>query len=243
MAVFFFDFSLSKPKRLLGLMMHVKMVIILTCVITSMLLQNALAQNMPLTTSTPENKLPPVSGKAEPRSMPVKGEDGIYHHSWFKDSFLDLRDDIAEANEAGKQVVLFVEMNGCPYCQKLQQNIMSAHYIKTYVNQNFHAISINIHGDKSATDVDGKEMTESKLMKRWGIRMTPTIIFLPTELDNKTNKTGRQLAVIPPVLPARYTADGLYDLFVWVKTKGYHGQGSFRDFYSQRQAIRDGLTK
>ncbi len=185
--------------------------------------------------------LPPVIGKSEPRSMPVKGEDGLYHHSWFKDSFLDLREDIAEAKAEGKQVVLFVEMNGCPSCKKLQQDVMSSFYIKNYVQKNFHAIQLNIHGDRSATDLDGKEMTESQLLRRWGVRVTPTMIFLPETAPDNTKKTGRQLAVIPPMLPASLTAEALYDLFVWVRHKGYLGKTDFRAFYTERQALRSGM--
>ena len=34
--------------------------------------------------------------------------------AWFKDSFLDLRDDLAEADKAGRRLVVFFMQNGCP---------------------------------------------------------------------------------------------------------------------------------
>ncbi len=220
-----------------------KVFVLIISVFVMLLSSNAIAQKTTSSSILDSKSLPPVSGKSEPRTMPVKGEDGLYHHSWFKDSFLDLKEDIEEAHKEGKRVVLFVEMNGCPYCKKLQQDVMSSFYIKDYVQKNFHAIQINIHGDRSATDLDGKEMTESALMKRWGVRVTPTMIFLPETVPDNNTKTGRQLASIAPILPSSLSPVALYDMFVWIKHKGYATKTSFRDFYTDRQAIRDGLDK
>ena len=230
----------AKTITLSSLLFSVGTLLLFACVL--LFIQPVSAQEkQPPTDILQQKDLPPASGKSKPRSMPVKGEDGLYHHSWFKDSFLDLREDIAEAKAEGKQVVLFVEMNGCPYCKKLQQNVMSSFYIKNYVQKNFHAIQLNIYGDRSATDLDGKEMTESQLLKRWGVRVTPTMIFLPETAPKDTKKSGRELAVIPPVLPASLSAEALYDLFVWVKHKGYLGKTDFRAFYTERQALRNGM--
>lgn len=33
--------------------------------------------------------LPLVTGEIEPRVVPLKGEDGLYHQAWFVQSFLD----------------------------------------------------------------------------------------------------------------------------------------------------------
>ena len=38
---------------------------------------------------------------------------------WFKDSFLEIADDVDDASEAGKHVLLFFELNGCPYCDRM----------------------------------------------------------------------------------------------------------------------------
>ena len=46
------------------------------------------------------------------------------HHeqpSWFKQSFLDIREDVAEAAADGKRVMLYFYQDGCPYCAKLLQ--------------------------------------------------------------------------------------------------------------------------
>ncbi|MBK6547837.1 MAG: hypothetical protein IPG15_05215 [Arcobacter sp.] len=38
--------------------------------------------------------------------------------SWFKDSFLDISEDIEEATEKNKHFMIFLDFEGCPYCSK-----------------------------------------------------------------------------------------------------------------------------
>ena len=43
---------------------------------------------------------------------------------WFKVSFLDLYEDIEEATEKNKRLMLFFFQDGCPYCKKLLDLVM-----------------------------------------------------------------------------------------------------------------------
>ncbi len=45
----------------------------------------------------------------ESRIAAILGDDGLYHQPWFLNSFLDLKDDLAEAAEAGKRFALIWE--------------------------------------------------------------------------------------------------------------------------------------
>jgi thioredoxin-related protein len=36
--------------------------------------------------------------------------------AWFAASFLDFRDEVAEAARAGKRVMIYLGQDGCPYC-------------------------------------------------------------------------------------------------------------------------------
>ncbi len=51
---------------------------------------------------------------ASDRIEPILGDDGMYHQPWFLNSFLDLKEDLAEAAEAGKRFVVMWEQRGCP---------------------------------------------------------------------------------------------------------------------------------
>ena len=52
-----------------------------------------------------------------------------YHEkpAWFKESFLNLREDVEEAKENNKRVLLYFYQDGCPYCAKLLQDNFLPH--------------------------------------------------------------------------------------------------------------------
>ena len=41
---------------------------------------------------------------------------------WFKVSFLDLYEDIAEAADENRRVMIYFFQDGCPYCKKLLED-------------------------------------------------------------------------------------------------------------------------
>jgi thioredoxin-related protein len=52
----------------------------------------------------------------------AKREDGLHAQAWFKNlSFLELRDDLAEARQAGKGLVIIFEQKGCGSCKRLHE--------------------------------------------------------------------------------------------------------------------------
>ena len=67
----------------------------------------------------------PASANANASEDVARGEvvGGVQHAApdWFKESFLEIADDVDEASEAGKHVLLFFELNGCPYCDRMLQ--------------------------------------------------------------------------------------------------------------------------
>ena len=103
---------------------------------------------------------------------------GLAHEmpSWFKESFLDLREDAAEAAGSGKHVLLFMTLNGCPYCTKMINKVFAAE--KDYISKNFDSIGINIKGDRMITTPDGKEISEKAYAQELRVVFTPTIVFL-----------------------------------------------------------------
>ena len=76
--------------------------------------------------SAADPALPPPVGPVTPRVEPSKEEDGLYHQSWFQLSFLNLRDDFAEAKAAGKRFAIIFEQRGCPYCIKLHTELLAS---------------------------------------------------------------------------------------------------------------------
>lgn len=97
---------------------------------------------------------------------------------WFKNSFLDIREDLEEAVENKKRILLYFYQDGCPYCAKL---IKDNFYNKTIANktqQYFDVIAINMWGDKEVLSFTGKETTEKAFAKSLRVQFTPTLLML-----------------------------------------------------------------
>lgn len=109
------------------------------------------------------------------------------HPDWFKESFLDIAADVDEAAESGKHVILFMHLNGCPYCYKMaEENFKNAPYTD-FIKENFDVIAINIKGDREIAFDENTTVSEKELASMLKVRYTPTVIFL----DNENKQVAR----------------------------------------------------
>lgn len=97
---------------------------------------------------------------------------------WFKNTFLDFREDIAEATAAGKRLLVYFGQDGCPYCRELMQVNFSQKDIVETTRRGFDAIPLNMWGDRETVWVDGKRRTEKELATLLRVNFTPTLLFL-----------------------------------------------------------------
>jgi thioredoxin-related protein len=183
---------------------------------------------------------PPPVGPVAPRVEPTKDEDGLYHQSWFQLSFLNLKDDFAEAKAAGKRFAVIFEQRGCPYCMKLHTEVLAQRYINDYLRENFTILQLDLWGAREVTDFDGTVLPERVLAERWGVIFTPTVVFFKDDLAGLQGKWGRDLEAIER-LPLSYGRDTFYDLFVWVRHKLYERDKSFQRFHISRIGEREAL--
>jgi hypothetical protein len=184
--------------------------------------------------------LPPPIGPDLPSVEPVRGDDGIYHQTWFVKSFLDLREDFADAKKAGKRFAVVFEQRGCIYCTKMHTEVLSKRYINDYVRENFAILSFDMWGSREVTDFDGTKLPEKKLAERWGVMFTPTVVFFKESLDGLDGKWGPSLEVTRMSLgvgPGTF-----YDLFTWVRAKVYEKDRNFQRFHLERVNARDALA-
>lgn len=121
-------------------------------------------------TNTPEGK---VVGGVE-YEMPA----------WFKESFLEIQDDIQEAAQANKHVMLFFHLNNCPYCNKMLNDNFQQDPLKNYIQEHFDVIAINVKGDRQVEYTKEQSFSEKELSDELEVTLTPTIIFINS--DNKT---------------------------------------------------------
>ena len=97
---------------------------------------------------------------------------------WFKNSFLDIREDVAEAAQAGKRVILYFYQDGCPYCAKLLQDNFGDRDISATASEHFDIIAINLWGDREVTGTDGTATSEKAFAADLGVQYTPTMLLL-----------------------------------------------------------------
>jgi len=169
--------------------------------------------------------------------VPELGDDGMYHHSWFLDSFLDLKEDLSESIDQNKRLVIFVEQKGCIYCEKVQKEVLADRMINDYVRDNFNVIQLNLWGDREVIDFDGEAMAEKKLARRWGVVFTPTIIFLPDNLAAVEGKTGKDAEVVR--MPGAFGKITFQALFEWVKEKRYETGEHFQKYIIEMMKKRE----
>ncbi len=113
---------------------------------------------------------------------------------WFKNSFLDIRDDVAEAAERDKRVMLYFYQDGCPYCKMLLQDNFGQLAISDKTRQYFDVIAINIWGDREVTDFEGGETTEKAFAVAQRVMFTPTLQLL----DEQGSEVLRINGYFPP---------------------------------------------
>ncbi len=113
---------------------------------------------------------------------------------WFANSFLDIREDVADAATVDKRVILYFYQDGCPYCKKLLETNFSLQATETKTREHFEVIAINMWGDREVTGFDGESSTEKQFAAALRIMFTPTLLFL----DEQGNVVLRANGYYPP---------------------------------------------
>ncbi|WP_195822726.1 thioredoxin family protein [Roseobacter sp. MH60115] len=160
------------------------------------------------------------------------GDDGLHKTDWMRDTFKDLREDLAEANDEGKRLVLMVEQRGCIYCTKMHEEVFPRADIASYIAENFFVVQVNLHGDTEITDFDGETLSEKQAARKWGLLFTPSILFLPEEVD--AGATAQSAAVA--LMPGAFGPGTTLDMFTWVYEKRYalDSEEDFQRYHARR---------
>ena len=113
---------------------------------------------------------------------------------WFAESFLDVREDVAEAAKQGKRLMLYFWLEGCPYCERMEKVTFRDPQIVARLRREFVAVAINVRGDREVTWTDGARLTEKTLTQKLAIRGTPTLVLF----DEKGAVAARTTGYLDP---------------------------------------------
>lgn len=98
------------------------------------------------------------------------------HPAWFKVSFLDLFEDIEDATNNNKRLMVYYFQDGCPYCKILLEENFSQREIAEKTQKYFDVVAINLWGDREVS-VGDKHYTEKQFAEALKVQYTPTILF------------------------------------------------------------------
>lgn len=174
-------------------------------------------------------------------AMPVAavelGDDGLHKTDWMRDTFKDLREDLADANTEGKRLMVIIEQRGCIYCTKMHEEVFPRPEIADFIRNNFFVVQLNLHGDLEVVDFDGESLSEKQAARKWGLLFTPSILFLPEEVAE--DQTAAQAAVA--MMPGAFGPGTTLDLLTWVQEKRYllDTEEDFQRYHARRIAERE----
>jgi len=172
-----------------------------------------------------------VAFAARAEEGPILTEDGLYTESWFIESFLDLRDDLEEAADSGKRFAIMWELKGCPYCRETHFVNLQDPEIRAFIKENFVILQLNLLGSRTVVDFDGEELEERALARKYGIRFSPTFMFLPAKRDGLADNPAGEREVAR--LPGYFRPPHFLAMFRYVHEEAYK-QEKFRS-YLKRQ--------
>ncbi|WP_455198162.1 thioredoxin family protein [Kaarinaea lacus] len=138
-------------------------------------------------------------------------EEDLILPEWFKLSFLDLRNVIEDAKEAGKKgLIVYFGQKNCSYCKAHLEHNWGDIYIVAYTRKYFDVVAIDVRGDRPVADVNGKVFrTEKSFARSIRAQFTPTLIFF----DTNGKEVQRLSGYHPPyefVAALEYVADEHY---------------------------------
>lgn len=167
---------------------------------------------------------------ATPAAAVELGDDGLHKPDWLRETFKDLREDLAEANAEGKRLMIIIEQRGCIYCTRMHEEVFPDPAIDRLIRDHYFVVQMNLFGDVEVTDFDGTVLPEKDMAARWGAMFTPTLIFLPEEVAEGQTAADSAVAMMPGAF-GKGTTEAL---LVWVRDHGYESGEHFQKFLASR---------
>ncbi len=149
-----------------------------------------------------------------------------YHEQpeWFKQSFLDVREDIDDATAAGRRLVLYFYQDGCPYCKKLLEVNFGSRSIAEKTRRYFDVVAIDIWGDREVVDLDGETVTEKAFSRALEVDFTPTLVIF----DEQGKPVARLNGYYPP---------HQFEIVLDYAGLKKEGEGTLSDYYRQHEPV------
>ena len=142
---------------------------------------------------------------------------------FFDDTFGDFQEELENAKDQGKKAILFMfEMDECPFCARMKQNVLNQSEVQEYFHENFLIFTVDIEGDIEIVDFAGNSTTQKEFsLKQFRVRATPVFQFV--DLEGKPMKLGRYTGATKDaeefMLLGRFIVEGKNEVMPFVRYK------------------------
>ena len=110
----------------------------------------------------------------------------------FDQHFNDYSENLDDARDANKQgIFVFFFMDDCPFCQKMERQVLNQNSVISYFKTHFLNYKINTESDLELVDFDGNDTVERVFAKRHNrIGATPVLAFFDLNGKRVVRRTG-----------------------------------------------------
>lgn len=84
-----------------------------------------------------------------------------------------LADELATALRHGEPLVVLVSLEGCPFCGVARNNYL----VPLRAEGRLDIVQVDMRNARLLKDFQGQSLTHDQLVRRWAIRVAPTVLF------------------------------------------------------------------
>ena len=84
-----------------------------------------------------------------------------------------LPDELAQALKKGEPLLVMVSLVGCPFCHVARESYL----LPLRTEQGLPVVQIDMRNRQKITDFQGLSLTQDELIRRWGVKVAPTVLF------------------------------------------------------------------
>lgn len=140
---------------------------------------------------------------------------------FFNETWGDFKEELVNAKSQGKKgILIFFEMDECPFCHYMKTNVLSQPQVQEYYRQHFLLFPVDIEGDIEITNFKGETTKQKDFAFRENrVRATPVFAFFDLQGNRIHRHTGKTNGVEEFMWMGEYVATGEYKNMPFVKYK------------------------
>lgn len=128
---------------------------------------------------------------------------------FFDPSLGDFKGELAAAAKGGKLgVLLMFEIEGCPYCRRMKEQVLNRADVQSYFHRHFAIFSVDVVGSVAVTDFVGGMVTEKEFARAQRVRGTPTFVFVSADGKEMARYVGATRDAKEFMELGRFVAEG-----------------------------------